>query len=398
MLKRKYLAQVLLATSALASFGFVANLQATEVPPPLPVEPTGIIESLPSQYPPEWFLVQDSAFFHMSDGKVYVIDASKDTVAEQVKGMFNNALMGNILQIPSRGEIASVETFHTRGTRGDRVDVLTFWDTANLSPVGETLLPSGKRFMGMPERVVLQTLNKDNWLAVFNFSPSTSITLIDLNQRSIMGEIAIPGCSFIYENGDMGFSSLCADGRLLTIELNADGTEKSRQHSDVFFDSDDSPIFERPARVGDMAYFPTFDGKVHPVAMSGSAAQPMSPWSLVGAGEEGWAPSGIGLDGEDELGRIYFLMNPEANGADGMHNAGGAEIWIFDPDSRRRVQRIALKEWGLSFAVSRGKEPKVLVTNPVDMSVELYDGLSGEFIKKITGFGQETPLFLWGAQ
>ena len=81
-----------------------------------------------------------------------------------------------------------------------------------------------------------------------------------------------------------------------------------------------------------------------------------------------------------------------------MHNAGGAEIWIFDPDSRRRVQRIALKEWGLSFAVSRGKEPKVLVTNPVDMSVELYDGLSGEFIKKITGFGQETPLFLWGAQ
>ncbi len=71
---------------------------------------------------------------------------------------------------------------------------------------------------------------------------------------------------------------------------------------------------------------------------------------------------------------------------------------MFDPDARRRVLRIPLQEWGLSFAVSRGEEPKVLVTNPVDMSVELYDGLSGAFIRKITGVGQETPLHLLGAQ
>ena len=48
--------------------------------------------------------------------------------------------------------------------------------------------------------------------------------------------------------------------------------------------------------------------------------------------------------------------------------------------------------------MSRGEEPKVLVTNPTDMSVELYDGLTGSFIKNITGFGQETPLLLRGAQ
>jgi len=367
-------------------------------PPPLPVEPTGVVETLPSQYPSDWFLVQDSAFFHMSDGKVYVIDASKDTVGQQVKGMFNNSLMGNILQVPSRGEIMSVETFHSRGTRGDRIDVLTIWDSATLSPAAEVMLPSGKRFMGMPERVALQTLNGDRWLAIFNFSPSTSVTLVDLENREIVNEIAIPGCSFLYQTGDMGFTSLCADGRFLTIVLDGSGEERSREKSEVFFDSDDNPIFERPARSGDIAYFPTFDALVHPVVLQGSVARPLSAWSLIGPGEETWAPSGIGIDGEDELGRIYFLMNPEARGVDGMHNAGGAEIWVYEPDARRRVLRIPLKEWGLSFAVSRGQEPKVLVTNPVDMSVELYDGLTGEFIKKITGFGQETPLFLWGAQ
>lgn len=375
--------------------GFVV---AEDLPPPLPVEPTGVIETLPKRYPPEWFLIQDSAFFHMSDGKVYVIDTSKETVGEQVQGMFNNSLMGNILQIPSRGEIMSIETFHSRGTRGDRMDVLTIWDTVNLAPVAEVMLKSGDRFMGMPQRVVMQTLNDDLWLAIFNFSPSTSVTLVDLDQREVINTIAIPGCSFIYGNGDMGFSSVCADGRMLTVILNDDGTERSREHSEVFFDSDDSPIFERPARVGDVAFFPTFDGRVHPVALAGAPAKPMTPWPLYGQGEETWAPSGIGIDGEDDLGRIYFLMNPEANGVDGMHNAGGAEIWVFDPETRERVQRIALQEWGLTFAVSRGTEPKVLVTNPVDMSVELYDGLSGAFIRKITGFGQETPLYLWGSR
>ena len=88
----------------------------------------------------------------------------------------------------------------------------------------------------------------------------------------------------------------------------------------------------------------------------------------------------------------------EANGVDGMHNAGGSEIWVFDPEARRRVLRIPLQAWGLSLAVGRGEEPKVLVTNPTDMSVELYDGLTGSFMKKITGFGQETPLLLRGAE
>ena len=368
-----------------------------DAPPPLPVEPTGIVETLPERYPEDWFLVHDSGFFHMSDGKVYVIDSGADSLAKQVKGSFNNALMGNTLQIPSRGEIMSVETFHERGTRGARTDVLTIWDTVNLSPQGEVLLPRGKRFMGMPQRNVLLAMNDDRWLAIFNFSPATSVTLVDLEQRSIIAEIPIPGCSFLYAQGTRGFSSLCADGRFLTVQLDETGSELARQRSEVFFDSDTSPIFERAARVGDTAYFPSFSGLLHPVSLSGDVARPQEPWSLIAAGEESWAPSGIQIEAEDDLGRIYFLMNPEARGVDGKHNEGGAEIWVYDPAERERVQRIALREWGLSFAVSRGQQPKVLVTNPADMSVELYDGLSGDFIRKITGFGQETPLFLWGA-
>jgi len=383
--------------AAAATLGFVGTSGA-EVPAPLPVEPTGVIEQLPERYPDSWFLVQDASFFHMSDGKTYVIDTSQDSVASQVQGTFNIVAMGNMFQAPSRQEIYATETFHTRGTRGTRIDVLTIWDTATLSPKGEVILPQGKRFMGMPERNVMKLLNGDKWLAIFNLSPATSVTLVDLDTRELMGEIATPGCSFLYPAGSLGFSSLCADGRFLTVLLNEDGTEKSRKRSDVFFDSDTTPIFERAPIVGKMGYFPSFKGLLHPVDFSGDVARPAQAWSMAADDEGPWAASGIGIDGEDALGRIYFLMNPEAAEIDGAHNAGGSEIWIFDPKTQQRVQRITLQEWGLSFAVNRSETPQILVTNPVDMSVELYDVASGEFIRKITAFGQETPLFIQGAQ
>ena len=61
-----------LAGVAIAGVGF-----AEDRPPPLPIEPTGVIESLPEQYPESWFLVHDAGFFHMSDGKMYVIDRER---------------------------------------------------------------------------------------------------------------------------------------------------------------------------------------------------------------------------------------------------------------------------------------------------------------------------------
>ena len=115
-------------------------------PPPLPIEPTGVIQTLPATYPPSWFLVHDAAFFHMGDGKVYVIDTAADTLAEQVKGTFNVALIGNIIQSAKRGEVYATETFHTRGSRGDRMDVLTVFDQQTLAPKGEVILRYGMLF------------------------------------------------------------------------------------------------------------------------------------------------------------------------------------------------------------------------------------------------------------
>ena len=107
--------------------------------------------------------------------------------------------------------------------------------------------------------------------------------------------------------------------------------------------------------------------------MTGDEAIPGEPWSLVTDEErsQNWRPGGIGLITEDKLGRFYILMHPD--GLDGSQGTGGGEVWVFDPVKKQRVLRIALQEWGLSLAASRGENPILMVTNPVDMSLETYD-------------------------
>ena len=121
-------------------------------------------------------------------------------------------------------------------------------------------------------------------------------------------------------------------------------------------------------------------------------------WHLVPEGEraEKWIPGGLDLIDADDLGRLYILMHPD--GSNDSYQGGGSEIWVYDPAKKQRVARIPLKAWGLALAVSRGKEPWIMVTNPTDMSMEVYDGLTGNFIRTITDFGQSTPLTLQGAR
>ncbi|MCY4425709.1 MAG: amine dehydrogenase large subunit [Halieaceae bacterium] len=146
-----------------------------------------------------------------------------------------------------------------------------------------------------------------------------------------------------------------------------------------------------------MTYFPSFVGLMHPVNVSGDVVRVGKAWHLVPESERGqkWAPGGIGLIDRDEQGRLYLLMHPGA--ADGTQGNGGSEVWVFNPKTQQRVQRISLREWGLSLGVSRGHNPLLMIVNPINMTLEVYKADSGEFIRTISDFGQETPLLIRGS-
>lgn len=364
--------------------------------PALGIEEVGRVEMLPEHFPDSWFWVFDPAFAHMLDGKVILVDAAAESVREQIQGTFNISLMGMFLAARTRPEIYAIESFAPRGTRGARTDVLTVHDRRSLAPLGEIVWPRAKRFMGLPHRNSMALIDDEHLLLVLNFNPATSVTVIDTARRRIVNEVEVPGCSMIYPTGARGFSSLCANGSILTLILDPAGQVISRRRAEPFFDSERAPVLDRPAVVDRVAHFLGYEGEVRPVDFSQDAPRVLPTWSLVTDSEraEGWRPGGLTPVAWDDAGRAYVLMHPQ--GFDGSHSSPGSELWVFDLRARKRLRRIALTQGGLSVGVGTGPDPLLLVTNP-EMNLDVYRAATGQLQRTLRGLGQETPLFVAGA-
>ena len=358
----------------------------------LPVEELARVESLDVPYPEHWVFAHDATFFHMTAGRYVLLDPLAETGPQQYKGMIDAAFISAFAQAPGKREVYVAETFYSRGTRGERTDVVTIYDTANLSPLGEVVMPPGLRMSSMPQRYAAQILRDESLLLITNLNPGTSVSVIDLNERQYLATVPIPGCVLTFPTGKSGFSSLCGDGAMMTTVLDAKGEVVRTHRSKPFFDADTDPLFEKPAMIDGVAYFPTFKGQVFPVDLRREKPRIGKPWSLLSEQEktEGWRPGGWQLNAEDQSGRFYILMHPE--GYNGSHKDGGSELWVFDARKKRRLERIKLNTWGVSVSATRGKKPLLLVTN-AEMGVDVYDAGKGTFLRTLN-FAQQTPFLV----
>jgi methylamine dehydrogenase heavy chain len=357
-------------------------------------EPTGVIQTLPAPWPAHWVIAQDASFFHMSDGKFIVLDADSDDAATRVKGMFNAGFIAQFTQAKTRPEMYIVETYRSRGTRGERTDVLTIYDKGTLAPVGEVVVPP-KRVSGMPTLYHLRLVDDEKIALVYNFTPATSVSVVDVVNREFLGEIPIPGCSMVFPMAGRAFASLCTDGSMMSVQLDESGAQASSARTGVFFDANNDPVMEKPAMIDGVAYFPTFLGRVIPVDLNGSEPEVGEEWSLVGNEAGGWRPGGIQVTGTDSSGRMYVLMHPE--GYEGSHKDPGTEVWVFDVDDKRRVDRIELQLPGITMGMTNDDDPLLLVTN-VNLEVDVYNVASGEYLRTLNNFSAETVLMLHGAE
>jgi methylamine dehydrogenase heavy chain len=369
---------------------FCASVAFAELQP----EPTGIIETLPETWPAHWIIAHDAAFFHMSDGKFIVLDADSDDPVARFKGFFNAAFIGALVQANSRPEMYVAETFRSRGSRGERTDVLTIYDKRSLTPVGEVVIPP-KRLSGMPNSYALQLIDSENLALIYNFTPAQSVSVVDVVAREYLAEISIPGCALAFPMDGRAFASICSDASILAVTLGEDGQQVSSSRTESFFDVDVDPLMEKPAMHGGIAYFPSFLGNIYPVNLNGSTPVVGDSWSMIGDEEGGWRPGGVQPSASDSDGNLYFLMHPE--GREGSHKDPGVEVWVFDGEAKRRTGRIELGMPAISIAVTRDESPLLVATN-INMEIDVYDTSSGEHLRTLANFGQETPLLLIGAQ
>ncbi|MEY4377054.1 MAG: hypothetical protein RJB26_1604 [Pseudomonadota bacterium] len=381
--------QALAAVVALAGAPLALAAEAT-YPQPLPLEPVPASSSLPSSYPDSWVLVHDFNFNSIIDGRAAIVDVmAPDT---NLKGQIPVAQFGTVIASTKRPEIYTGDTFYSRMTRGERTDVVTIWDKASLAPKGEIVLPGNKRGQMVTIKNGFQLVNDEKWLLVFGFTPGASVFVVDLEARKVLNEVAIPGCSMMYPTGQRSFSTLCADGTLSTITLDAAGQAANTVTSaQPVNDLDHDPMFMMPAMVGRTAWFATFKGNLHGFDLSGTTARDLGTFPLgtaPGAAPE-WRPGGWQVVTSDKAGRVYVLMNPA--GRDGSHKDGGTDVWVMDPVKRVLVQRITLETPGVSIEATRQVQPRLVVAR-ADGALDIYDVASGKLERSLGGAITFSPM------
>jgi methylamine dehydrogenase heavy chain len=188
------------------------------------------------------------------------------------------------------------------------------------------------------------------------------------------------------------------------------------------------PVTEKAVRHGGSWLFVSFEGLVHPVDVSGPSPRFGERWSLLDSTDrkDGWRIGGqqhLALHGP--TGRLYSLVH---QGGPDTHKQPGTELWVYDVAARRRVQRIPLRSPGFTYlgvpigldwpwpfsripdwlvaylpdlgvgsvAVTQDDRPLLVTGSSFSGSLAVYDGLSGEFLRRVapgnmTTLGIQTP-------
>ena len=347
-------------------------------------EPIPNVEVLKTPYPPTYAMVHDFAFGSLIDSSFGLVN----TATGRFKGMLSAGQFATINHSVARQKFYVGETLHSRGSRGQRQDVVAIYDFANLGLVNEVDLPP-KRMNVVINLSASVITSDDKYLLVFNMNPATSVSVIDLDIETLVGEIALPGCSLLYPDLDGNFFTLCGNGGLVHVTLNDQGQEAARVASDVFNDIDNDPLSEKAALVGGTWYFVTYAGHVQPVDVSGAQPKIGTRWWLTSEKERAanWRPAGWHGKAGSAGSRLWVAMTPD--GYNGSHKDPAPQVWLVDVARKSVIKRMPLKVPALSIATSAGDRPQLLVVN-IEGSLDVYDGLSGKYQRSIHSLG-ETP-------
>jgi len=365
----------------------VSTAPAVADTPALPNEQPRV-ETLP-ELSPHWFLVNDFNGPGTMDSKVYLFDADSG----RMLGMLSTGAWRNVVETaPDFGTIYSPETYYSRGTRGERTDTVTFYDTRTLSVKGEAVIPP-RRASGLPHRAYSGRSDDGRFVYVSNMTPANSVSVVNTETMAFASEVETAGCAMIYPTGTRSFAALCSDGTLQNVRIDDNGALAERSRSPRFFDPEANPITEKAIRLDNRWYFISFAGQVHPVDVSALAPVPGTPWSLLTKDEleQGYRVGGLGFAAVHEGRReLFVIVNQDGPDA---HKNPGKEVRVYDIDETRLVRTIKLVADAGIIAVSRDASPRLYATNMGIPAIFVYDATTGAHLRTIEG-PPITPTFV----
>ncbi|PPC74259.1 amine dehydrogenase [Pokkaliibacter plantistimulans] len=328
--------------------------------------------TLPFPPEPHRTYVIDAEFENQVASRVIVVDPD----SKKMLGMLSTGGMAPAVLSNDRKTIFTADMFYSRYTRGTRTDVLTAWDSSTLEPAWEVEVPP-KRASMLTQRYAVATSADDRFAYVYNFTPSTSITIVDTTSHKVVNELSIAGCVLDYPVGKRRIASLCGDGNVQVVTLDDQGQEVSRSQT-PFFKPDEEKLVERAVGVGDIYRFVTTTGTVHGIDLSGKEPKVLPSWSLLSDEDKkgGWAPGGWELMAiAPKLNRLYVLMHPDHQPQ--MWEDPSQTIWVYDLKTHKKIGTLESPSYVWSLHATSDDHPLLLGTN-IDGGLEIFDLTSGK--------------------
>jgi len=383
-------------------------------------ETVGHMVSLPEQPGPHWFWLSDillhrTALFDADRGEqLGIITAGTPGVGFIIAPLF----------AAGQREIYVAESYYSRGVRGERTDVVTVYDGRTLKPTAEIPIPP-KRAEYFPGNAANALTDDGRFLAVFNLTPATSLSIVDVQARAFTTEVQTPGCSLVYAAGPRRFLMLCADGAALAVDLADDGKTATVTRTAKFFDPQKDPLTEKAVRRGDEWLFTSFDGVIHPVNVAGPSLVFGETWSLLDDDDRAdeWRIGGAQhLAVHTPSGRLYALMH---QGGVDTHKDAGTEVWVYDLASKTRTARFPIPNPLVSFVrqsggldpdstthgfalwmlekmlphtgadrllVTQDEAPVLIISASVPPTVTVHDAETGAFVRDVAEVGIASSL------
>jgi methylamine dehydrogenase heavy chain len=310
-------------------------------------EAVGKSLTLPERPGPHWFWLSDIALHRTG-----LFDADSGELLGTISS--GTAGLGFVIAplfAKDQREIYIPETYYARGVRGERTDVVTVYDGRTLAPLAEIPLPP-KRAEYFPGNAANALSDDGRFAAVFNLTPMSSLSIVDVKARRFVSEVSTPGCSLVYAGGSRRFFMLCANGGALTVDLDEAG-QATVARTEPFFDPQKDPLTEKAVRRGNEWLFVSFGGTIHPVDVAGPTLRMGERWSLL---EDADRDAAWRIGGGQHLavhaasGRLYALVH---QGGPDTHKQAGTEIWVYDLAGRRRVLRIPVVNPVASFVAQQ---------------------------------------------
>jgi methylamine dehydrogenase heavy chain len=361
------------AATAMGAYAAPAHAATADFPTPLRADTIPKVEKLPAKYPTTW------SFLNYAGDRIELRNVGSDT--REVKGQLQSRDSATLLVADKRPELYVADTVWSRGSRGTRTDFITIYDTQTLNPIGEIVLPGAKRALITAMEGLITFTDDQRMALVFDFTPASSVTVVDLVKRQVLGDVEIPGCSLVYPSGTRGFSTLCSSGTMLTVRLDANGAVAGRSESKAFNPLDTDPLFTASTVVGGVRYFPSLHGRVQPIDMRGDEVKVLPDWRLLSAADEAghWRPSGWQVVASDEQKLLYVLMQPDAH--EGTHKDPATEVWVFNAATKTRIKRLRLTRPGSSISLTHGAEPLLLVH--AGERLDVYEPSGGSLVRSM---------------